>query len=218
MTEELEESIYEEYPIPHFKSKRIPDVHGGQPDASAEPDHRMSKMEVQQPFTEHVYRRRQENIMKSIHGESEPKAHLPVLINMHNTQIELLKTMKDVRELLAMQVPLGQTRGFNLNFASGAHMVHIDFQDPTQSYYTSGMAPIGEPGRKLTSLQLISVSSGVVQFSTNLPKSDQTADVLLNPTSASFPAFTASFEQPIIWSLNIVPVSGQPNIRGVYTF
>lgn len=220
MSEELEPSIYDDEPISMKKpSKRWPDMHGGSSKASAEPDNRPEFTETETGSTV-TYKQREKQILESIHGDASPKSHLPVLINMHNTNIEMLKTLKSIDETLRYQVPLGQTRGFRVNFTtSNTRLVHIDFVDPTQTVLQSGMTPINEPGHKLTSLQLINDNSGTaVQFSTNLPRGDLAADVVLPATTSTSPPFTVIYQYPTIWSLSMVPVSGTPNIRGVYTF
>lgn len=213
MSSEIEESFYEEFPAPHYKSKRFPDVHGGHPDASAEPDHRQSKKEFDEPHSNAVYRRRQQQIMDTIHGGNEPKSHLPVLINMHNTNIEILKTLKNIEDFHESQIPIGQIKEFDFN-TSGAGFIHIDFADSTQTVKPATLV-LNEPNRKLTRLAIFNDGPGVIKFSTNLPRSDQNAEAKLNAGES----FDLNYrEKPIIWSLNMVATSGAPSVRGFYLF
>lgn len=213
MSDEIETSFYDEYPEPQFKSKRLPDIHGGHSDASAEPDNRQSKKEFQQAHSNVVYQRRQEQIMESIHGQNPPRAHLPVLINIHNVNISILETLKSIQDFNAAQIPIGQIKEFEFN-TSGMGFIHIDFADSTQTVKPASLV-INEPNRKLTRLAIFNDGPGTIKFSTNLPKSDQTAETRINAGES----FDLDYhDKPIIWSANLVAISGTPSIRGMYLF
>ena len=105
MSEEIEQSFYDD---DEYRSRRYPDMHGGQQDAAAAPDERDDKKGTDEAHSQHALRKKHLQAVKDIHGDNHPQPTLPVLINMHNTDIEILRTLKDIRTYLEYQIPLGQ--------------------------------------------------------------------------------------------------------------
>lgn len=212
MSEEIEQSFYDEDSV--FRSKRYPDFHGGQSDAAGAPDERQDKKAVEEPRSEVAIKHKDEETLKALHGEHPPRASLPVLVNMLNTEIELLKTMKDIRNLLEFQIPLGQTHSFLINFKTGAIFTHIDFADQTQTFGLPSGTVLNTQDRKACKLKIFNDGPGTIKFSSNLPRSDQSAEIQLN--AGEFDD-SLSFIYNIIWSLNIVVTAGAPTVRVFYT-
>ena len=102
-------------------------------------------------------------------------------------------------------------RVFKIPYQSGTHFTHIDFSDSTQSTVMSGIS-FNEPNRKLTRLDVFNDGAGTIQIGTNLPKSDQTAEVQLNAGES----YSIPYLMPVIWSMNIVVTAGAPTVRCVY--
>lgn len=209
MSNELEQSIYteDEYGDKKFKSKRFPDQHGGLSNASATPDNRLKMQGVEEARSEVVIEKVSKQIMEHIHGKHGPSASLPVLVNLLNTQIEQLKTLKDIRLLLDAKIPIGQMKAFTINYAT-AGFTHIEFVD---SVFTTGVPAgqvINEPQRKLFKLKIVNDGPANILFSSNIPKSDRSAEILLKNGEMDD---SLDFMYPTIWSLNIatVPGSGQ---------
>lgn len=209
MSNELETSIYEEDSVgdKKFKSKRFPDQHGGLKNASATPDNRLDMQGVSEARSEVAIEKVSKQIMEHIHGKHGPSASLPVLVNLLNTEIEMLKTLKDVRLLLDAKIPIGQMRAFKLTYTTPG-FTHIEFVD---SVFTTGVPSgqvINEPQRKLFKLKIMNDGPADIQFSSNIPKSDRSAEITLHSGEMDD---SLEFMYPTIWSLNIatVPGSGQ---------
>jgi hypothetical protein len=210
MSEEIEQSFYTD---DEYKSKRYPDMHGGQKDAAGAPDERDEKKNIDEPRSEAALRKKERQTREALHGEHEPRASLPVLVNMLNTNIEILKTMKSIQDLMEYQIPLGQTHAILLAYKTGATFTHIDFADSTQTYGLPSGAVANEPNRKLQKLKIYNDGPGTIKISSNLPRSDTNAEIQLN--AGEFDD-SLSFIYNIIWSLNISVTSGAPVVRIFY--
>lgn len=204
--DELEKSFYDDDSV--FRSRRYPNMSGGAPDASADKpeDHDV------EPTSQVVIRKKEENAREAIHGKHEPRASLPILINILNTNIELLKTMKTIQELMEYQIPLGRTYAFTLNYPAGSTFTHIDFTDPGPQF-TFGL-PSGSfvnlPGKKLAKLKIFNDGPGTIRFSSNMPLTERLTEVQLN--AGEFDD-SLSFNYTLIQSLNIAILSGAPTVR-----
>lgn len=213
MSHELEPSIYQEDwdGEKKFKSKRYPDMHGALSNASATPDQRLEMQGVEDPKSEVVMDKVSRQRTEFIHGRHGPSASLPVLVNLLNTQIETLKTLKEIQQLLEFKVPIGQTKAFSLSYdlkpATGSPtpgFTHIEFVD---SQFTMGVPNnqlVNEPQRKLYRIKIINDGSLDIQFSLNVPRSDRSAEVTLHSGEYD----EVDFVYPIIWSLNIALIPG----------
>lgn len=209
MSNELEPSIYETDPVvgKKFKSKRLPDMHGGLSTASATPDQRLEMQGVMKPKSEIILDKVYEQKREFIHGRHGPSASLPVLVNILNNQVETLKTLKEIKELLEFKIPIGQMRAFKLSYST-AGFTHIEF---TESQFTVGVPSgqvINEPQRKLYKLRILNDGPADIQFSANIPRGDRSAEIILHSGETDD---SLDFQYPIIWSLNIatIPGSGQ---------
>ncbi len=211
MSEELEQSFYDEDSV--FRSKRAPTMHGGQADEAGAPDERQDKKAIDEPRSEVALRQKAAQTRQALHGEHEPRASLPVLVNMLNTNIEILKTMKSIQDLMEYQIPLGQTHAILLSYKTGATFTHIDFADSTQTYGLPSGAVANEPNRKLQKLKIYNDGPGTIKISSNLPRSDTNAEIQLN--AGEFDD-SLSFIYNIIWSLNISVIAGAPTCRIFY--
>lgn len=231
MSNELEPSIYtdDEYGQKIFKSKRDPTMHGGLSNASATPDNRLDMQGVSEARSEVVIEKVSKQIMEHIHGKHGPSASLPVLVNLLNTEIEMLKTLKDVRLLLDAKIPIGQMRAFTLNYnidsMNGAvtpGFTHIEFTDSQFTFGVPVNQVINEPQRKLYKLKIMNDGPASIQFSANFPKADRSAEITLNSGEMDE---SLDFLYPVIWSLNIaiIPNSSdrtksQTKVRVFYVY
>lgn len=210
MSNELEPSIYEDDPIVgrKFKSKRLPDMHGGLSNASAVPDNRLNMQGVEEAHSEAVIEKVSKQIMEHIHGRHGPSPSLPVLVNLLNNQVEALKTLKDIRLLLEAKLPIGQMKAFQIVYAT-AGFTHIEFTDSQFTFGVPSGQIINEPQRKLFRLKIMNDGPANIQFSTNIPKADRSADITLKSGEMDD---SLDFNYPTIWSLNIatIPGSGIP--------
>jgi hypothetical protein len=210
MSEELEISFYDDN---EYKSRRYPNLSGGQSDAAGAPDERDEKKNIDQARSEVAIHKKATQTREAIHGEHEPRASLPVLVNILNTNIEMLKTLKSVQDLMEYQIPLGQTHAILLAYKTGATFTHIDFADSTQTYGLPSGAVANEPNRKLQKLKIYNDGPGTIKISSNLPRSDTNAEIQLN--AGEFDD-SLSFIYNIIWSLNISVTGGAPTVRIFY--
>lgn len=193
-----------------YRSHRYPDMHGGQQQASATVE--VEQDTEEEPRSKEALRRKHEASLQRLHGDHSPKASLPVLVNLLNTNIELLKTMKEMRDLMEYQIPLGRTYAFSINFGAGSNFVHIDFEDPNPQS-TFGLPSgtfVNLPGRKLAKLKIFNDGPGIIKFSSNMPFSERTTEVQLN--AGEFDD-SLSFNYTLIKTLNIAVSSGAPTVR-----
>ena len=217
MSGEIEKSFYEEdiEGNKRFKSKRWSDLHGGLANASATPDQRLDMQSVQDPRSEVMLDKVKQQKYDYLHGDHGPKASLPVLVNMLNTQIETLKTMKAIQDLLEFQIPIGQVRGFSVTYTLPG-FTHIDFADSTQTYGLPSGVIINEPNRKLMRLRIFNDGDADIKFSSNIPRSDRSADILLKSGESDD---SLHFLYNVIWSINInvIPNSGSGGTKNSAT-
>lgn len=193
-----------------YRSHRYPNMSGGQQQASATAEEEQDA--EGEPRSQVALKRKHEASIEHIHGDHAPKASLPVLVNILNTNIEMLKTMKTMVELMEYQIPLGRTYAFSIVFPSGSNFAHIDFEDPNPQS-TFGLPSgtfVNLPGRKLAKLKIFNDGPGIIKFSSNMPYSERTTEVQLN--AGEFDD-SLSFNYTLIKTLNIAVVSGTPTVR-----
>lgn len=202
---EQETSFYDDDDV--YRSHRLPDMHGGEENASASPDPDVNEGE---PRSQVALRKRHQLQTERVHGSAKPS--LSVLVSIHETQVELLKTMKTIKELMEYQIPLGRTYAFSIAFPTGSSFAHIDFTDQFQNS-TFGL-PSGTflnlPGRKLAKLKIFNDGPGVIKFSSNMPYNERITEVQLN--AGEFDD-SLDFNYTLIETLNIAIMSGAPTVR-----
>lgn len=192
-----------------YRSHRYPDMHGGRQEASASPD---PDIDEGHPRSEIARKNREQAKKEHLYGEHEPKASLPVLVNLLRTNVEMLKTFKEIKDLMEFQIPLARTYAFSINFSAGSNFTHIDFEDPNPQS-TFGLPSgtfVNLPGRKLAKLKIFNDGPGIIKFSSNMPFSERTTEVQLN--AGEFDD-SLSFNYTLIKTLNIAVVSGSPTVR-----
>lgn len=208
MTAEEETLFYDDDNV--FRSHRWPDQHGGEPDASA--DKIDDTKEGMEPGTTVIKRKQHQQSIEKIHGPEGLRASLPIMMQILDTNIEMLKTLKVLQELMEYQIPLGRTYSFTINYPAGSTFTHIDFTDE-KVQYTFGLpsgTTLNLPGRKAAKLKIFNDGPGVIKFSSNMPVTERLTEVQLN--AGEFDD-SLSFNYTIISTLNIAVSSGAPTVR-----